>query len=227
MAMKSLNTKAFAGLFFLLLVMAAALFLSAWTFYYWQAWTFLGVFGISVFAITLYLVKKDPKLLKRRVQAGPVAEKEQGQKVIQFFAQLAFIAVIVFPAVDHRFTSSPVPLLVVLFGDVLVLFGLYIVFRVFKENTFTSATIEVGDGQKVVSTGPYGLVRHPMYSGALVMLVGVPLALGSWWGLLAVIPIAALIIVRLLGEERFLGKNLDGYSEYQNKVIYRLVPFVW
>jgi protein-S-isoprenylcysteine O-methyltransferase Ste14 len=225
--MKSLNIKAFVGLFFLLLVIAAALFLSAWTIYYWQAWVFLGIFGISVFAITLYLVKKDPKLLERRVRAGPIAEKEKNQKVIQFFAQLAFIIIIVFPAIDHRFAWSVVPPTVVLIGDILVLLGLYIVFRVFKENTFTSATIEVGDGQGVISTGPYGRVRHPMYSGALVMLLGVPLALGSWWGLLTIIPIAAVIIARLFDEEKFLKKNLGGYLEYQNEVKYRLVPFVW
>ncbi len=225
--MKSLNIKAFAGLLFLLLVMAAALFLSSWSIYYWQAWVFLGIFGVSVFAITLYLVRKDPKLLERRVQAGPIAEKEKSQKVIQSLAQVAFIAIIIFPAIDHRFGWSVVPLLAVLVGDILVLFGLFIVFRVFKENTFTSATIEVGDGQKVISTGPYSRVRHPMYSGAIIMLLGVPLSLGSWWGLIAVIPIVAVIVVRLLDEEKFLVKNLSGYAEYKNKVKYRLIPFVF
>jgi protein-S-isoprenylcysteine O-methyltransferase Ste14 len=225
--MKSLNIKAFAGLLFLLLVMAAALFLSSWSIYYWQAWVFLGIFGISVFAITLYLVRKDPKLLERRVQAGPIAEKEKSQKIIQSLAQLAFIVIIVFPAIDHRFGWSATPLPAVLVGNVLVLFGLYIVFCVFKENTFTSATIEVGDGQKVISTGPYGRVRHPMYSGALIMLFGVPLALGSWWGLIAVIPIAAVIVWRLFDEESFLEKNLRDYLDYEKKVKYRLIPFVW
>jgi protein-S-isoprenylcysteine O-methyltransferase Ste14 len=98
---------------------------------------------------------------------------------------------------------------------------------VFKENTFTSATIETGAEQKVVSTGPYAVVRHPMYIGALIMLLGVPLALGSWWGLLTVIPMKLVIVFRLLDEEKFLTKNLSGYSEYKNKVKYRLVPFVW
>jgi protein-S-isoprenylcysteine O-methyltransferase Ste14 len=98
---------------------------------------------------------------------------------------------------------------------------------VFKENTFASATIEVDTGQKVVSTGPYSVVRHPMYSGALIMLFGVPIALGSWWGLLMVIPITIVIIWRLLEEEKFLAQSLPGYSEYRTKVTYRLVPLVW
>ena len=112
-------------------------------------------------------------------------------------------------------------------GDILVALGLYFVFLVFKENSFTSAVIEVGSEQKIITTGPYALVRHPMYIGALVMLTGVPLALGSWWGLLAVIPITLTIVWRLLDEEKFLAKNLPGYPEYQNKVKYHLVPFIW
>jgi protein-S-isoprenylcysteine O-methyltransferase Ste14 len=116
---------------------------------------------------------------------------------------------------------------VVVSGDVLVALGLLIVFLVFKENTFTSATIEVSTEQKVISTGPYALVRHPMYIGAFIMLIGVSLALGSWLGLLAVIPIAFVIIWRLLDEEKFLAKNLSGYAEYLSRVKYRLIPFVW
>jgi protein-S-isoprenylcysteine O-methyltransferase Ste14 len=225
--MKNLNVQAFAGLLFLILVMAAALFLPAWTFNYWQAWTFLAVFGLSVLAITLFLMKNDPQLLERRVQAGPIAEQQTGQKIIQALASIAFIAVIVFPALDHRFGWSRVPASVVVIGDILVALGLYFVFLVFKENSFTSAVIEVSSEQKIITTGPYALVRHPMYIGALVMLLGVPLALGSWWGLFAVIPITITIVLRLLDEEKFLAKNLIGYPEYQKKVRYRLVPFIW
>ena len=175
----------------------------------------------------LDLMQKDPKLLERRVNAGPGAEKEKSQKIIQFLAAIAFIVVFVFSAIDHRFGGSAVPPYVAIAGDVLVVLGLVSIFFVFKENTFASGVIEVEAGQKVISTGPYALVRHPMYLGALVMLLGVPLALGSWWGLFTIIPIALVIVWRLLDEENFLAKNLSGYSEYRNKVRYRLVPFIW
>jgi protein-S-isoprenylcysteine O-methyltransferase Ste14 len=226
-AMNDLNKSAFGGLLSLLGVLALALFLPAWTLDYWQAWVFLGVFGLSVLAITVYLMTTDPKLLERRVQAGPVAEKERSQQVIQILASVAFVALFVFCAIDHRLGWSDVPPYVVVAGDVLVALGLLIVFFVFKENTFTSAIIEVDTEQKVISTGPYALVRHPMYLGGILMLCGVPLALGSWWGLLAVIPIAVVIVWRLIDEERFLVKNLPGYAAYQDNVKYRLVPYVW
>ena len=225
--MKNLNIKAFGGLLFLLLVIAMSLFLPAWTLDYWQAWIFLAVFSMSILAITLYLMKKDQKLLERRVNGSPIAEKETIQKIIQSIAGIAFIAIFVLSALNHRFGWSVVSMYIVVSGDVLVALGLLIVFLVFKENTFTSATIEVGTEQKVISTGPYALVRHPMYIGAFIMLIGVSLALGSWLGLLAVIPIAFVIIWRLLDEEKFLAKNLSGYAEYLSRVKYRLIPFVW
>jgi len=225
--MKNLNIKAFGGLFFLVLVLAVALFLPAWTLNYWQAWVFLAVFFVSVLAITLYLMKKDPGLLERRVEAGPAAETERSQQIIQAFASLAFIVMFVLPALDHRFAWSTVPLVVVIVGDILVAFGLYSVFLVFKENTYTSAVIAVGAEQKIITTGPYAVVRHPMYTGAFIMLFGVPLALGSWWGLFPIVPMILVIIWRMLEEEKFLVKNLAGYTEYRNKVKYRLVPFIW
>jgi protein-S-isoprenylcysteine O-methyltransferase Ste14 len=133
----------------------------------------------------------------------------------------------ILPSLDHRFSWSAVSLPVVVAGDVLTALGFLIVFLVFKENTFTAATIAVTRDQKVVSTGPYSVVRHPMYSGALVMLFGTPLALGSWWGLLMFIPMILTIAWRASDEERFLFKNLSGYKEYCQIVRYRLVPFVW
>jgi protein-S-isoprenylcysteine O-methyltransferase Ste14 len=225
--MKSLNLKAFTELFALLSVMAAALFVPAWTLNYWQAWVFLVAFFGSSFAITIYLMRKDPKLLERRVTAGPLHEKETSQKIIQFIAQIAFLLVIVFPVLDHRFGWSLVPPYINIAGDILIAIGFYIVFLVFKENTYASALIEVDAEQKVISTGPYSHVRHPMYIGALVLLLGAPLALGSWWGVLTIVPITAVIIWRLLDEERFLAKSLPGYVEYEKKVKYRLVPLIW
>lgn len=225
--MSALNIKAFAGLLQLLVVMSAIIFLPAWTLDYWQAWVFLATFFVSVLAITIYLMKNDPKLLERRTNAGPGAEHERSQNIIQSFAALAFIAMFIVSALDHRFGWSPVPTYVTLLGDVLVALGLDFVFLVFRENTFTSGIIEIGDEQKVVTTGPYAVVRHPMYISALVMLMGVPLALDSLWGLFTVVPMVFVIVWRLLDEEKFLAKNLAGYSEYQSRVRHRLLPLIW
>lgn len=225
--MNDLNKRAFEGLAQLLVAMALLLFLPAWTLAYWQAWLFLAVFGAAVLAITLYLMRHDRKLLERRVNAGPGAEKEKSQRTIQALASVAFIAVFVVSALDHRFGWSSEPTSVVVAGDVLVALGLLAVFFVFRANSYTSATIEVGDDQPLISTGPYAMVRHPMYAGAFVMLVGVPLALGSAWGLAPVAALAAVIVVRLLAEERFLTVNLPGYADYRRRVRYRLLPFVW
>ena len=225
--MNQLVIRAFAGLFFLLIVMAIIIFVPAWTLDYRQAWIFLVVFFVPPLLITIYLMKHDPKLLERRTTAGPGAEQERIQNIIQALAGLAFIAIFIVSALDHRFGWSTVPAYVTALGDVLVIFGFYLVFLVFKENTFASGTIEVVAEQRVISTGPYALVRHPMYIGALVMLVGVPLALGSWWGLLAIIPMTLVLILRLLDEEKFLAKNLAGYRDYQSKVRYHLFPLIW
>jgi protein-S-isoprenylcysteine O-methyltransferase Ste14 len=223
----ALNQRALGGLLRTIIFLAASLFLPAWTLDYWQAWIFLTVFSISTLAITIYLMKNDPRLLERRLKAGPGSEPERNQKIIQALASVAFVGIFVFSSMDHRFTWSTVPPYAVAAGDILVALGLLIVFLVFKENTFTAAIIQVEAEQTLISTGPYAFIRHPMYAGALVMLIGVPMALGSWWGLLTIIPIALVIVWRLLDEERLLARNLPGYSEYRNKVRCRLVPLVW
>jgi len=207
--------------------MATLLFIPARTVSYWQAWVFLAVFGVSALAITWYLMKNDPKLLERRVSAGPTAEKDWSQKIIQTIASIGFAAILVVSALDYRFAWTPLPLHVSLAGEALVALGFLIVFLVYKENTFASATIEIVPEQKVISTGPYKLVRHPMYMGAFLLLVGIPLSLGSWWGLFVIVLMMPALIWRLIAEERFLGKNLPGYKEYQKRVKYHLVPFIW
>jgi protein-S-isoprenylcysteine O-methyltransferase Ste14 len=224
---KNLASKTALGYTQLIAVLAVLLLAPAWTLDYWQAWVYLFVFAASSALITTYLWKRDPNLLERRINAGPRAENEKIQKLIQLLASCVFIGVMILPSLDHRFSWSAVPLPVVVGGDILVALGFFIVFLVFKENTFTAATISVTPGQKVVSTGPYAVVRHPMYSGALVMLIGTPLALGSWWGFLMFIQMAFIIAWRARDEERFLFKNLSGYKEYCHVVKYRLVPFVW
>jgi protein-S-isoprenylcysteine O-methyltransferase Ste14 len=143
------------------------------------------------------------------------------------FTSTGFIALLVVPALDHRFGWSTVPAGVVIAADLLVALGFYLIFLVYRENTFTSATIEVAENQTVVSTGPYAVVRHPMYASASLYLFGMPLALGSYWGLLVAAAMIPFLIWRLVDEERFLSTNLPGYSEYLEKVPYRLVPFFW
>jgi len=225
--MNMLNVKAFGGLLLLFLIMAALLLIPAGTLDYWQAWTFLTVYFAWALAITLYLMRKDPDLLARRMSGGPTAEKRTSQKIIMSFTSLGFIGLIVVPALDRRFGWSHMPPYAALAGDLLVALGWLAIFFVFKENTFTSATIELASGQEVISTGPYALVRHPMYAGGLVMLLGMPIALGWWWGVLVMAAILPALIWRLFDEERFLTRNLPGYGEYQHKVRYRLIPQIW
>lgn len=225
--MNILHLKAFAGLLVLLAVMAALLFVPAGTRDYWQAWTFLTVYFAFSIAITLYLMRNDPKLLQRRMNGGPIAEKAPVQKIIMSITSLGFIGLLVVPALDRRFAWSQMPPSVALTGDLLVALGWLAIYFVFRQNSFSSATIELAPDQKVISTGPYAMVRHPMYSGALVMLAGMPVALGSWWGVLVIVAIMPALIWRIFDEEKFLARNLPGYVEYQNTVRYRLIPRVW
>jgi protein-S-isoprenylcysteine O-methyltransferase Ste14 len=225
--MTDVTRRALRSSFVGIVALAALLFIPAGTLNYWQAWLFIGVFVITTGVITVYLAIHDPKLLERRMNVGPRAEREPAQKIIMVFATLGFIGMLVFPALDHRFGWSAVPASASVLGDVLIALAFLLTFFVFRENSYGASTIQVAEGQSVISTGPYALVRHPMYAGALVMLIGIPLALGSWWGLLALLLILPVLIWRLLDEERFLRENLSGYADYQTQVKYRLVPFVW
>jgi len=211
----------------LLAALGVCLFAPAGSFSYWQAWLYLLTFAGSAAAITAYLWRHDRQLLLRRLNAGPTAERARSQQVIQALAGVAFIGTLVVPALDRRFRWSRVPALLVILANIAVGAGFFIVFRVFQANTFTSATIELAEEQQVVSTGPYARVRHPMYAGALLMLLATPIALGSWRGLLMFIPMFAAVLWRLQDEERYLSHNLAGYLEYKARVRHRLVPGVW
>ena len=219
--------KSVGGLVFLVVALAVLLFIPAWTFSFPQAWIYIAVFTVSVIAITAWLAKKDQALLQRRMDVGPKYEKEKAQKIVQFFAQFAFIAMYVVPAFDHRFNWSHVSLAVSIVAEIFVALGFYIDFVTFRENTYTSAIVEVQKNQQVISTGPYSHVRHPMYSGALLMLFATPFALGSLWGLFAFIPMLVAILARLVKEEEYLAHNLPGYPEYLKKVHSRLVPGIY
>ena len=223
----SLNAKAWVAVVALAAVMGLLIFGAAGTISYWQGWAYLAVFTSASVLMTGYLMKRDPALLERRMIGGPTAEKRPAQKLIMWFASIGFIALIVVPPIGYRLHGSTLPPSVNLIGDALVAIGFYLIFLVYRENTFTSATIEVAENQRVISTGPYAIVRHPMYASASLYLVGTPLALGSLWGF---VPLALMILVliwRLLDEERFLEKNLSGYTDYQSRVRHRLIPFVW
>ncbi|HZU83524.1 MAG TPA: isoprenylcysteine carboxylmethyltransferase family protein [Polyangiaceae bacterium] len=222
-----LMRKAASGLAQLVVVMGLFIFAPAGTLRFCEGWAFLGLFFGAALAITVFLARKDPALLERRTKAGPVAEKERSQKIIQGVASISFVATMVVPALDHRFGWSRAPLPAVMAGDALVVLGFLVVFLVFRENTYTSSVIEVAAEQRVIDTGPYAVVRHPMYAGALVLVAGIPLALGSLLGLVTLPPFAMVIVWRLLDEERFLAVRLPGYADYCRKVRWRLIPHLW
>jgi protein-S-isoprenylcysteine O-methyltransferase Ste14 len=209
------------------IALGIVLFLPAGTLNYWQAWVFIVVFTISVNIIGLYLALKDPALLERRKKFGPATETAPAQKIIMSIALLSIVGLLIFCALDHRFGWSPVSAAVSVVGDALVALGLFINLLVFKENSFGGSTVEKFEGQKVIASGPYSFVRHPMYVGVLVMMMGVPLALGSWWGLAILILIIPALAWRILDEEKMLKHELAGYVEYMHKVEYRLLPYVW
>ncbi len=225
--MKDLHRKALIGILRTFAVLVVVIFAPAWTLHYWQGWACLASFFVPACAISVYVAKYDPALLERRLRAGPTAEKEKGQKVVQVITSIVFIADFAIPVHDHRLRWSLVPGYMCLVGDAMMVAGFAIVFVVFRANSYTSGIVEVMEGQQVISTGPYGVVRHPMYSGGLILLFGIPLALGSWWGLLVNVPMVAAVVWRLLDEEKLLAENLPGYADYRELVKYRLAPFVW
>jgi len=208
-------------------VMGLLLFLPAFTIDYWQAWVYLGIFFGASILITVYIMRKDPALLRRRLTGGPTAEKRQTQKIAMVLLWGGFIASLIVPSFDYRFGGSQVSVFATVLADLLVALGFYICFLVSKENTFASAKIELSQDQRVISTGPYAIVRHPMYAGMLLFFLGTPLALGSYWGLLAFGIALAALILRLLDEERLLAGDLPGYAEYRAKVRWRLIPGIF
>jgi protein-S-isoprenylcysteine O-methyltransferase Ste14 len=210
-----------------LVVFGLLVFWPAGTFDYWQGWTFIAVFAVATLIPSIYLLVRNPAALQRRMHAGPGAETRTLQKIISVLAFGSMAAMIVVSALDYRFGWSTVPAAVSIAGDVLVAVGLSIAMLVVIQNGYAAANITVESGQQVTTTGFYAVVRHPMYFGNVIMMIGVPLALASYWGLVFIIPGLIVLGLRIGDEEALLRQELDGYSEYTHKVHYRLVPYVW
>jgi protein-S-isoprenylcysteine O-methyltransferase Ste14 len=200
--------------------------LSAGTIQYWQAWVFLGVGAVTSILLTLYIIK-DPILLEGRTKIGLTAEQRPIQKVIVWCIGLLWFAAFIIPGLDRRFGWSSVPLWLIIVGDILIILSMWMVYRVFKANSFGSATVEISKEQKVISTGPYAIVRNPMYSCAIVYFIGMSLALGSYWGIVPSGLVALGFVWRLFDEEKFLAENLYGYREYCAKVRWHLIPGIF
>jgi protein-S-isoprenylcysteine O-methyltransferase Ste14 len=192
----------------------------------WQRWVLLGIFVIFAGAMIIILLT-HPALLLRRLRSGPLFERTASQRAIVTLLYAALVALFAVTALDVRRGWSQAPLFVALLGDVLVAAGLSMILLVFSANEFAGASVRVEANQSVISTGLYARIRHPMYSGLLLLFLGAPLAVGSLWGL-AVFPLLLAVLVwRLTDEERYLATNLPGYTDYRQRVKYRLVPGVW
>lgn len=202
-------------------------FAPAGTFDYWRGWAFIAVFAAATLIPSVYLARKNPEALRRRMQAGPGAETRPLQKLIIAVAFISMGAMIAISALDFRFGWSTVPTAVSVVGLVLVGVGLTIAMLVTIQNGYAAANVTVESGQQLSSTGWYGFVRHPMYFGNVILMIGTPLALGSYWALLIVAVGLAVLAVRINDEEALLTQELAGYREYMDKVHYRLMPYVW
>jgi len=194
---------------------------------YWTGWAFLATFFLCCACITADLLRRDPALVERRSRSGLTAEKDSTQKVIQSIIGAAFIGFLVVGGLDFRFGWSAVPLGIVILGHVLTILSFTGIYFVLRENSFASSTIETTEDQRLVDTGLYAIVRHPMYTASLLLFVGIPFALGSYWSLLLAIPLVGALIARVQHEERFLDANLRGYRSYRQRIRWRLIPMVW
>jgi protein-S-isoprenylcysteine O-methyltransferase Ste14 len=224
MSMPSLYIRGVLANLVTLAILLAFLFIPAGTLNYWQAWVFVAVFEVSAQALGIYFLVHDRKLVERRINIGPVAEQRLAQKLIAALIILLFVGFVVLPAFDQRFGWSPVAPVVSVLANAMIGLSFLLFFLVMKSNSYAASTIQVEEDQPVVSTGPYAYVRHPMYSGLLLLLAAMPFALGSWWSVFLVLPFFPVLVWRILDEENFLRKNLPGYAEYMQGVRYRLVP---
>jgi protein-S-isoprenylcysteine O-methyltransferase Ste14 len=207
-----------------LLVLGLLFFVPAGTLDYWEAWVYCAVIIVPFLLVFAWLFRNNPELLARRMR---FEEKEPTQKRIVGASGLIFLVGFLIPGLDRRFGWSEIPVEAVLFADVLVIVGYALVFFVFRENPFTSRVVEVEPGQTVISTGPYAIVRHPMYLGVSIMWIATPVALGSYWALPVFLIMPVILVYRIRNEEEVLLRELPGYREYTRKVRYRIIPGIW
>lgn len=205
-------------------IIALIIILPAGTWAYWQGWMYMVTLFLPMFFVLPYILHKDPAVLERRMR---MREKESAQRKIIMLSYLYFLLAFILPGIDIRFGWSNVPPLVSIIANAFVLVGYLTFVWVLTVNSYLSRTVEVDAGQKVVSTGPYGIVRHPMYFGVTIMYLASPLALGSYWALIPAALIIPLLVARIRNEEQVLLRDLPGYAEYRQKVKYRLLPGVW
>jgi len=223
-SLRSLRKKVFVRFAMVFCLLGLMFFLPSWTLRYWEAWAYFSILLVPMTFLVRYLYKNDPRLLERRMR---MKEKQKAQRLIIALSWLFFLPAFVIPGFDRRFEWSNMPLTVTVISELLVLFGYLMIALVFKANSYASRVIEVEEGQKVISTGLYSIVRHPMYLGVLVFYLFSPLALGSYWAVIPAFLIVPLLIARIKNEERELLYNLEGYREYVTKTKYRLLPGIW
>lgn len=206
------------------ILLASGFFVTAGTIFYWYGWSYLGLLFGSITFIAIHLLRHDRQLLERRLRTR---KTEETQKVVTGIGLLPFLLLLLIPGVDYRFGWSSVPVPIIVLADVAFIFGYCIFYLTLRENSYASRVIEVENGQKVVSTGPYSVVRHPMYLAILIIMGFTPLCLGSYFGTIMIVPLLLLLVFRILNEEKMLLENLPGYREYFEKTKYRLIPKVW
>lgn len=222
--MKNLIRKIILRFSLVPVVLMLLILLPAGTFFYWQVYLYIAVLVLPMIVVLFYFLKNDPKFLERRTKAQ---EKEKIQKINQIVFSLIFFSGFVIPGLDKRFGWSEVPIHIVIITDLVILGGYLLIFTVFKQNSYASRIVEVENNQKVISTGLYSIVRHPMYIGVIVMYIPTPIALGSYWGLIPMATIPIALVIRIINEEKVLKRELPGYEEYCQKTKYRLIPYIW
>jgi len=222
--MAGLKTRIIARLLVLPAVVYLLLFLPAGTFDFWQVYVYFGVILTLALGAMAYFLKHDPELLERRLRTR---EKQGTQQAVVFSLLIVVVLGIVMPGLDRRFGWSEVPTVVVLLADAVVAASYLFTALVMKTNSYASRIVEVEEDQRLVRTGPYAVVRHPMYASAAVMFFATPIALGSWWGLLPMAVVPMILVPRILNEEKVLRGGLEGYNDYCDEVRWRILPLVW
>ena len=206
------------------ILIGCMLFFPAGTLRFWEAWLYMGLLFVPVAIVGVVLLIKDPELLERRMRTQ---EREAPQKKVITASSLALLAVFLIPGFDRRYAWSTVPLTLVMLADILILLGYLLFVLTIRENRYASRVVEIQDNQVVISTGPYALVRHPMYLAVIVIFTLSPLALGSYWALIPALILPVVLAGRIDNEEQLLRRGLNGYEDYCKQVKYRLLPFIW